>query len=89
MINNNKTITSKSFEYKTKLIGGTPNNNNILDGEVVSLNYLSSFWRSLDLSSINCLRELDLSLSRFCVISEISIKLSIPPNPNGNLFRKW
>ena len=34
-INNNKTITSKSFEYKTKLIGSTPNDNNILDAEVV------------------------------------------------------
>ena len=27
-INENKTITSKSFECKTKLIGSTPNNNN-------------------------------------------------------------
>ena len=27
-INNNKTITSKSFEYKTKLIGSSPNNYN-------------------------------------------------------------
>ena len=26
-INNNKTITVKSFEYKTKLIGSMPNNN--------------------------------------------------------------
>ena len=26
-INSNKTITSKSFEYKTKLIGRTPNSN--------------------------------------------------------------
>ena len=32
--NNKKTTTSKSFEYKTKLIGGAPNNNNILDAEV-------------------------------------------------------
>ena len=31
---NSKTITSKSFEYKTKLIGCTPNN--ILDAEVVA-----------------------------------------------------
>ena len=30
----NKTMLSKSFEYKTKIIGGTPNNN-ILDAEVV------------------------------------------------------
>ena len=34
-INNNKKITSKSFEYKTKLTGRTPNNNNVLEVEVV------------------------------------------------------
>ena len=34
-IKNNKTITSKSFEYKTKLIGSTLNGNNTLDAEVV------------------------------------------------------
>ena len=33
--NNNKTITSKSFEYKTKLIGSTLNSNDTLDAEVV------------------------------------------------------
>ena len=54
-INNNKTITGKSFQYKTKIIGRTPNNNNILDAEVVvPLKYLSNFWRSLDLPLINC-----------------------------------
>ena len=38
-MNNYKTITSKSFEYKTKLKGTTPNDNNILDTEdVVPLN---------------------------------------------------
>ena len=30
-INNNKTITSTFFEYKTKIIGSTPKSNNILD----------------------------------------------------------
>ena len=50
-INKNKTTTSNSFEYKTKLIGNMPNNNNILDAEVVvPLKYLSNFWRSLDLT---------------------------------------
>ena len=29
-INISKAIASKSFEYKTKLIGSTPNNNNTL-----------------------------------------------------------
>ena len=43
-VNNKKTIPSKSFEYKTKLIGSTPADDNILDTEVViSLKYLSSF----------------------------------------------
>ena len=34
-INNNKTTTSKPFEYKTKLIGSTLNNDSRLDIEVV------------------------------------------------------
>ena len=43
-INNNKTITSKSFEYKTKLLGRTSNNNNILDAQVLfPLKHLSNF----------------------------------------------
>ena len=59
-INNNKIITSKSFEYKAKLIGSMPNDNNTLDAEVVVLlRYLSNFWRSLDLPLINCKMELD------------------------------
>ena len=46
-ISNNKTTTSKSFEYKTKLIGCTPNNDSRLDAEVViPLKYLSDFRRS-------------------------------------------
>ena len=60
-INNNKTITSKPFEYKARLIGSTPSNNNISDAEVVvPLKYLSNFWRSLYLLLINCEIELDL-----------------------------
>ena len=34
-INNRKTITSKFFEHKTKIIGRTPDNNNTLEIEVV------------------------------------------------------
>ena len=38
-----------------------PHNNNILDAEVVvSLKYLSNFWRSLDLPLINCEIKIDL-----------------------------
>ena len=61
-INNNKTITSKSFEYKTKIIGRTLDNDNALNrGVVVSLKYLSNFWQSIDLPLINCEIEIDLS----------------------------
>ena len=63
-INTNKTTKSKSFKYKTKIIGRTPANTNRLDAEVfVSLKHLSNFWRSFDLSLINCNIEFDLSWS--------------------------
>ena len=43
-INNDKKITSKSFEHKTKIIGVTPNDNNTLNADfVVSLKCLSNF----------------------------------------------
>ena len=80
-IKNNKTTTSKSFEYKTKIIGRIPNDNNILDAEVVvPLKYLNSFWRSLDLPLNNCEIELDLSWSRYCIISEISRTSAVSAN---------
>ena len=48
-INNNRTTASKSFKYKTKIVGSTSNDINILDAEVVVLlKYLSNFWRSLE-----------------------------------------
>ena len=48
-INNNKRTTSKSFEYKKKLMESTPNNGGRLDVEaVVLLKYLSNFWSSPD-----------------------------------------
>ena len=71
-INENKTIRSKPFEYKTKLTGSTPGNNHLINAEVfVPLKYLSNFWRSLDLPLINCEIELDLTWSKYCVISQV------------------
>ena len=61
-INNNKTTTSNSFEYKTKIIGSTPADNNILNTEfIVSLKYLSNFWRSLDFPLVKFKVQLDFS----------------------------
>ena len=71
-INNNKTIASKSFEYKTKMIGRTPDNTNTLDTEIVfRLKYFSNFWRFLDFSLINCKIEHDLLWSKECIISQL------------------
>ena len=52
-INNNKTTRSKSFNYKTTLIGSTPNNNSRLNVVVVvPLKYFSNFCRSLDFGDL-------------------------------------
>ena len=46
-INKNKITTIKPFEYKTKIIGSTLGDNNVLGTEVVaSLKHLSNFWWS-------------------------------------------
>ena len=67
LINNNETATSKTFNYKLKLIGISR-----LNIVVVLLKFLSKFWRSLDLPLINCETELDLSWSKKCIMSQIS-----------------
>ena len=73
MRNNKKTITSKSFVYKTEIIGRTSNNNGKWKTEVLDpLKYLSNFVRSLDLLLINFEIELDLTWSKYCVISQVS-----------------
>ena len=76
-INNSKTINSKSFAYKTKIIGSTPADNSRLDAAVFLLKYLCKFWRSLDLPLINFEIVLGLTWSRNCIISEISIKAAV------------
>ena len=80
-INNNKTRTTKSDKYKTKVKGSTPDKTNRLNAEVVvPLKYLSNFWRSLDLSLINCEIELDLRWTINCVIPKVSRTFRVVPN---------
>ena len=51
----------------------TPNSNSRLDVKVVvSLKYVINFWRHLELSLFYCKIELDLSWTRYCVMSEMS-----------------
>ena len=77
--NNNKTITSKDFKYKTKIIVITPDDNNTLDTEViVPLKYFNNFWRSLDLPLFNSEIELDLSWLENSTISQTNRTLEVP-----------
>ena len=51
---------SESFKYKTSITGKTPENDDSLTNVklVISLKYLSNFWRSLNIPIINCEVEL-------------------------------
>ena len=83
---NNKTTTSKSFKYNTKITGKTPINTTRLNAEVVvPLIYFSNVWRSLNLPLNNCKKELDLSWSKECIITEVSRTFKTV-DPNGDPF---
>ena len=67
---NDNLADSKSFESKTKITGKTPNNDNEKNVEImVPLKCLSNFWRTLEMSLINCEINLILTLSSTCVIT--------------------
>ena len=63
----------KSFNYETKLIGSTAATNGILENTTIamSLEYLSNFWRSLEIPLINCKIELKLKLTKFPVLTTV------------------
>ena len=55
---------SKSFDYKASFIEGSAMQNNLTKNGVkivVTLKYLSNFWRSLNIPLINCKIELILT----------------------------
>ena len=66
---------SQSFKYKAALLGKTAdaiNNTNSSVKEariVVPLNYLSNFWRSLEISLINCKVCFELNWIEDCILS--------------------
>ena len=63
------TNETDSFKFKTKITGPTDNTGRIDNVEImVSLKYLSNFWRTLEMLLINCEVELILTWSANCVI---------------------
>ena len=85
-VDNSKTVTSKSFEYKAKIRGSTPDDNNTLGtNAAVPWKHLSNFSRSLDLPLINCKIELDLSWMKNCMIFEVLNTPEIDANPAADV----
>ena len=72
-IDNNANVTNDdnapSFKYKASIIGNTENNGTKYGVKIaVPLKYLSNFWRSLEMSLINCKAELSLRRIESCVL---------------------
>ena len=75
---------SKSFNYKTNIIGnldiGEDENDDI---EIaIQLKYLGNFWRSLDIPLINCEITLILSWYKECVLVGRALRNAPDPQPN-------
>ena len=51
---------------------------------VVPLQYLSNFWRTLDMSFINCEVSLTLTWSENCVLTDITTQTKRNANPNAD-----
>ena len=67
---NDNLANSESFKYKVKIMGNTPNIDNMKDVEImVPLKYLSNFWRTLEMLLINWEVELILTWSKNWVIT--------------------
>ena len=66
------TTNSTSFKYKLSFLPAG-NNNGVFENVkiAVPLKYLSNFWRSLEMSLINCKVHLELSWTKNCVMSNV------------------
>ena len=67
---------SRSFKYKAALVGKTTNaagrNSFVKDTKiVVPLKYLSNFWRSLEMTLINCKVHIELNWIEDCILSNL------------------
>ena len=61
-----------SLAYKSKLIKGTDDNNVNNVKLVVPLNYVSNFFRSLEMPLVNCKIDLELTWHKDCMISSVN-----------------
>ena len=76
-------LNSESLDYKANLGNGVTQNNLTKNDVkiVVPLKHLSNFWRNLNIPSINCEVELNLTWFKNCVLIDKSAR---DANYNGN-----
>ena len=74
-LNNNADVgdNTTSLVYKSKLIKGTDNNNVDNVKLIVPLKYVSNFFRSLEMSLVNCKIDLELTWHKDCMISSANV----------------
>ena len=90
---NTLSSNSESFKYK---VSATGNTYNVGAGEAgydaskvgknetevaIPPNYLSNFWRSLNIPLINCETELILTWSKYCTLADIAVRAAGNNNP--------
>ena len=68
MLDFNEANPTKSFNSKAKIVGETENNGRKDIEIMVSLKYLSNFWRTLEMPLINCEINLILTWYLNCVL---------------------
>ena len=69
------TADASSFKYKSSFLKTLENPDNGVFKNVkiaVPLKYLNNFWRSLEMSLINCEIHLELNWTKHCVMSTIA-----------------
>ena len=86
---NNADVTNDnnapSFKYKSSLIGNTENNGTKNGIKIaVPLNYLSNFWRSLEMPLINCKIELSLNWIEDYLLTSAPICANANPTPSDS-----
>ena len=76
-------MNSESFKYKTNTVGKTPEDNDSLTNSkvVISVKHSSNFWKTLNISLINCEVELILNCSKNCVLANMTTRDTEGDNP--------
>ena len=71
---------SKSFDYKTNITGKLEGSNTEKEVKIVApLNYLSNFWRAMNMQLMNCEINLILTWSGKCVLTSKATRDATPP----------